>query len=65
MQERNANAATVAPDSVRWVMGPSGTVVIFPEEVGFPSIFESKSCRYIKSDKLRRLIFQQISILNL
>ncbi|KAG6424887.1 hypothetical protein SASPL_115310 [Salvia splendens] len=46
VQERNANGATVAPDAVRWVMGPSGTVVTFPAEVGLPSIFEPKSCRY-------------------
>ncbi|XP_057792046.1 uncharacterized protein LOC131008941 [Salvia miltiorrhiza] len=45
-QERNANGATVAPDAVRWVMGPSGTVVTFPAEVGLPSIFEPKSCSY-------------------
>ncbi|KAL1564410.1 stress response protein NST1-like isoform X1 [Salvia divinorum] len=46
VQERNANGATVAPDAVRWVMGPSGTVVTFPAEVGLPSIFEPKSCSY-------------------
>ncbi|KAH6820124.1 hypothetical protein C2S53_015927 [Perilla frutescens var. hirtella] len=45
-QERNANAATVAPNAVRWVMGPSGTVVTFPDELGLPSIFEPKSCSY-------------------
>lgn len=52
MQERNANGATVAPDAVRWVMGPSGTVVTFPAEVGLPSIFEPKSCRYFDADRL-------------
>lgn len=45
-QERNANYATVAPNAVRWVMGPSGTVVTFPDELGLPSIFEPKSCSY-------------------
>ncbi|KAL3843539.1 hypothetical protein ACJIZ3_000942 [Penstemon smallii] len=45
-QERNANAATVAPDVVRWVMGPSGTIVTFPNEIGLPSIFEPKACSY-------------------
>lgn len=45
-QERNANAATVAPNAVRWVMGPSGTVVTFPDEIGLPSIFQPKSCSY-------------------
>ncbi|XP_011087489.1 uncharacterized protein LOC105168956 [Sesamum indicum] len=45
-QERTANAATVASNVVRWVMGPSGTVVTFPDEIGLPSIFEPKLCSY-------------------
>ncbi|KAK6159814.1 hypothetical protein DH2020_003195 [Rehmannia glutinosa] len=45
-QERTANAATVASNVVRWVIGPSGTVVTFPEEIGLPSIFEPKPCSY-------------------
>lgn len=46
IQERTANAAIVASNVVRWVMGPSGTIVTFPNEIGFPSILEPKNCRY-------------------
>ncbi|KAG2694618.1 hypothetical protein I3843_08G150500 [Carya illinoinensis] len=45
MQERAANSMVIASDSVRWVMGPSGTVVTFPDEMGLPTIFDSKPCR--------------------
>ncbi|XP_022857255.1 micronuclear linker histone polyprotein-like [Olea europaea var. sylvestris] len=44
-QERAANA-TVASNVVRWVMGPSGTTVTFPDDIGLPSIFESKHSSY-------------------
>lgn len=37
-QERTSNSATVASNVSRWVMGPSGTLVTFPEETGLPSI---------------------------
>ncbi|KAL7119966.1 hypothetical protein ACP275_02G094400 [Erythranthe tilingii] len=45
-QERSANSATVASNVVRWVMGPSGTIVTFPHDIGLPSIFESNPCSY-------------------
>ncbi|KAG7968353.1 hypothetical protein I3843_08G150500 [Carya illinoinensis] len=45
-QERAANSMVIASDSVRWVMGPSGTVVTFPDEMGLPTIFDSKPCSY-------------------
>ncbi|KAA8545253.1 hypothetical protein F0562_020037 [Nyssa sinensis] len=45
-QERAANAITLTSDTVRWVMGPSGTVVTFPNELGLPSIFDTKPCSY-------------------
>ncbi|KAG8369079.1 hypothetical protein BUALT_Bualt15G0112900 [Buddleja alternifolia] len=45
-QERSVNSARVAPDVVRWVIGPSGTVVTFPDEIGLPTIFEPKPSRY-------------------
>lgn len=45
MQEKAANSMVLASDSVRWVMGPSGTVVTFPDEMGLPTIFDSKPCR--------------------
>ncbi|GAA0160661.1 hypothetical protein LIER_17164 [Lithospermum erythrorhizon] len=45
-EERTASYLAVPSNAVRWVMGPSGTVVIFPEEIGLPSIFEQKYCSY-------------------
>lgn len=45
-QERAANAMKLPSNSVRWIMGPSGTVVTFPDEMGLPSIFDSKPCSY-------------------
>jgi INO80 complex subunit B len=35
-----------ASSTIRWVMGPTGTVVTFPKEMGLPSIFDSKPCRF-------------------
>ncbi|KAA8549078.1 hypothetical protein F0562_000762 [Nyssa sinensis] len=43
-QEKAANALT--SNTIRWVMGPAGTVVSFPEDMGLPSIFDSKPCSY-------------------
>ncbi|CAN6581835.1 unnamed protein product [Malus baccata var. baccata] len=45
-QERAANAFILPPDSVRWVIGPSGSVGTFPNEMGLPAIFDSKPCSY-------------------
>ncbi|XP_057856050.2 uncharacterized protein LOC131065540 [Cryptomeria japonica] len=45
-QEKSASAMILAPNSVRWVMGPSGTVVSFAQDAGLPSIFNSAPCRY-------------------
>jgi hypothetical protein len=45
-QEKAANYMVLASDSVRWVIGPSGTVVTFPNEIGLPTIFDSKPCSY-------------------
>ncbi|KAG8479305.1 hypothetical protein CXB51_029789 [Gossypium anomalum] len=45
-QEKATNSMILASDTVRWFMGPSGTVVTFPNEVGLPSIFDSKPCSY-------------------
>ncbi|KAF0887726.1 hypothetical protein E2562_003963, partial [Oryza meyeriana var. granulata] len=45
-KERAARAQTLPGNTIRWVMGPSGTVVSFPEEVGLPSIFNSKPFNY-------------------
>ncbi|KAK8968133.1 hypothetical protein KSP40_PGU008266 [Platanthera guangdongensis] len=41
-----ANSQTPKGSSIRWSMGPNGTVVTFPESVGLPSIFDSKPCSY-------------------
>ncbi|CAN4108909.1 unnamed protein product [Withania somnifera] len=45
-QERTGAATALSPNSVRWVMRPSGTIVTFPDEMGLPSIFEPKVCSY-------------------
>lgn len=42
-----------AANTIRYVMGPSGTTVTFPNEMGLPSIFESKTCRYISPFHVR------------
>nr|XP_027114840.1 transcriptional regulator ATRX-like isoform X1 [Coffea arabica]XP_027114841.1 transcriptional regulator ATRX-like isoform X1 [Coffea arabica] len=42
-QERAANNV-LASNAVRWVIGPSGTTVTFPDEIGLPRILESKPC---------------------
>ncbi|KAL3515955.1 hypothetical protein ACH5RR_022857 [Cinchona calisaya] len=44
-QERAANTV-LASNAVRWVIGPTGTTVTFPDEIGLPSILESKPCGY-------------------
>ncbi|XP_058189968.1 uncharacterized protein LOC131307471 [Rhododendron vialii] len=45
-QERATNAMTLASNTVRWLLGPTGSVVTFPNEMGLPSIFEPKACSY-------------------
>ncbi|KAL5996404.1 hypothetical protein ACLOJK_026482 [Asimina triloba] len=44
-KERAANATTLSANTIRWVMGPTGTVVTFAKDLGLPSIFDSKTCR--------------------
>ncbi|XP_062002873.1 uncharacterized protein LOC133720538 [Rosa rugosa] len=44
-QERAANSM-LPSDSVRWVMGPSGSIVTFPDTIGLPTIFDPKPCSY-------------------
>lgn len=46
MQEKDANALRLAPNTIRLVIGSTGTVVTFPNEMGLPSIFEPKSHRW-------------------
>ncbi|KAJ6710605.1 INO80 COMPLEX SUBUNIT B [Salix koriyanagi] len=45
-QEKAVTAQMLASSTIRWVMGPSGTVVTFPKDMGLPSIFDSKPCSY-------------------
>ncbi|KAL6964651.1 hypothetical protein U1Q18_035707 [Sarracenia purpurea var. burkii] len=45
-QERATNAITLAANTVRWVISPTGSVVTFPNEMGLPNIFEPKACSY-------------------
>jgi len=45
-QEKRDAAKTIAPNTIRWVIGPSGTVVSFSEDAEFLGIFNSVPCRY-------------------
>ncbi|KAK9136686.1 hypothetical protein Sjap_007280 [Stephania japonica] len=45
-QDKAANSMVLSSNSIRWIMGPSGTVVVFPKEMDLPSIFDSKPCSY-------------------
>ncbi|XVF22077.1 hypothetical protein REPUB_Repub12eG0142800 [Reevesia pubescens] len=46
-QEKEVNAEMLATNTIRLVMGPTGTTVTFPRDMGFPSIFDSKPSRSI------------------
>ncbi|KAK9933952.1 hypothetical protein M0R45_021121 [Rubus argutus] len=39
VQGRNCSAVTLAPNTVRWVNGPNGTIVTFSGDIGLPDIF--------------------------
>nr|XP_016477656.1 PREDICTED: uncharacterized protein LOC107799098 [Nicotiana tabacum] len=45
-QEKAAKEKMLASSTIRTVMGPTGTVVTFPQDMGLPSIFDSKPCSY-------------------
>lgn len=45
-QGKAGNSMKLAPGTVRWVMGPTGTVVTFAEDLGLPGIFDSQPCSY-------------------
>ncbi|XP_031264475.1 uncharacterized protein LOC116122802 [Pistacia vera] len=45
-QGKAAKSGTLALNTVRWVLGPSGTVVIFSEDIGLPNIFNPVPCSY-------------------
>ena len=55
VQEKAAKSMAMAGNTVRWVLGPAGTTVTFPEAVGLPNIFDSRPCRSAHFDN--RLIF--------
>lgn len=43
IQERASRAQNMAANSIRWVMGPTGTVISFQHAAGLPGIFNSKT----------------------
>lgn len=45
-QEKIGKAAALRPNTVRWIMGPHGTVVTFSEDMGLPKILDSLPTRY-------------------
>ncbi|KAI3693814.1 hypothetical protein L1987_76766 [Smallanthus sonchifolius] len=45
-QEKAANAKTLAPNTIRTVIGPTGTTVAFAEDIGLPHIFGPKPSCY-------------------
>ncbi|KAF9597875.1 hypothetical protein IFM89_021960 [Coptis chinensis] len=48
-KEKAANAWTLPPNTIRWVIRPTRTFITFSEDVGLPSIFSSKPCRLSSS----------------
>ncbi|XP_076900446.1 uncharacterized protein LOC143554610 [Bidens hawaiensis] len=45
-QEKAANAKVLAPNTIRTVIGPTGTTVLFAEDISLPRIFEPKPSCY-------------------
>ncbi|KAE8708690.1 receptor-like serine/threonine-protein kinase ALE2-like isoform X1 [Hibiscus syriacus] len=45
-QEKAVNEEMLASNTIRLVMGPAGTTVTFPRDLGFPTIFDSKPLSY-------------------
>ncbi|KAK6265290.1 hypothetical protein QUC31_016127 [Theobroma cacao] len=45
-QGKAAKSETLASNTVRWVIGPAGTTVIFSEDIGLPHLFNSVPCSY-------------------
>lgn len=45
-QDKIDKAATLGPNTIRWIMGPHGTIVTFSDDIGLPKIFDSQSNRY-------------------
>lgn len=40
LQQKAANAAMLSSNTIRWAMSLSGTVVLFPNEMGLPEILK-------------------------
>lgn len=45
-QGKAAKSETLASNTVRWIIGPAGTTVIFSEDIGLPQLFNSVPCSY-------------------
>ncbi|OMO58466.1 PAPA-1-like conserved region [Corchorus olitorius] len=45
-QGKAAKSETLASNTVRWVIGPGGTTVIFSEDIGLPQLFSSMPISY-------------------
>ncbi|KAG6417782.1 hypothetical protein SASPL_119975 [Salvia splendens] len=45
-QGKATNAQMLISNTIRTVMGPTGTTVTFPQDLGLPKFFESNTCSY-------------------
>ncbi|KAK4406926.1 hypothetical protein Sango_0273600 [Sesamum angolense] len=45
-EEKAVSAQMLASNTIRMVMGPTGTTVTFPQEMGLPKLFDPKPCSY-------------------
>nr|XP_043622404.1 uncharacterized protein LOC122593997 [Erigeron canadensis] len=45
-QEKAANAKMLAPNTIRTIIGPTGTTVAFAEDIGLPHIFDPRPSSY-------------------
>lgn len=52
-QERATRASTLASNTVRLVIGQSGTTLTFSEDIGLPDIFKPITCRYMQESEYK------------
>lgn len=45
-KEKSSKPFHLATNTIRWTMGPKGTVVTFSDDIGLPSIFQTKPSSY-------------------
>ncbi|EEF43079.1 uncharacterized protein LOC8258805 [Ricinus communis] len=45
-QGKSANSNILGSSTIRWVTSPTGTMVIFSDDIGLPNIFKSAPCSY-------------------